>query len=421
MLGIRSAFSRWGRSRSAKEQEWRARGAAVLVQPWAPYLWNAEPLRDVMPWYFARGQGQRLWDEDGREFVDLEMGLGPVLLGYDHPVVREALYAHARTPAVTTLLHRTEVQVAELLTEMIPSAELVVFGKNGSDACTAAARVARAATGRKVILSCGFHGIYDWFIADIMPSVGVIPGAGYTKPFPFNDVAALETLADEHAHDLAAIMLDPANRDVPQPGYLQEVRRIADKHNALLIFDEIITGFRVHRGGAQTVYGVTPDLTCLGKALANGLPLSALVGRKDVMQLVNTVFYALTYQHDSVALAVSLACLRYYRDHDVAGEVTRRGEMLRRLFDDACAAAGLPGRAVGLPGRLDLDLGPWWMETTHQQRIVFARGLLERGVLPVRVACACEQLTDQDLERVQLAFKHGCTLVARSLEGAGSP
>lgn len=417
MLGIRSALRRWT-GRPTSEQVWRTRGAKVLVQPWAPYLWNVEPLRDVMPWYFARGQGQRLWDEDGRDFVDLEMGLGPVLLGYDHPVVREALRKHARTPAVTTLLHRTEVEVAELLTDMIPSAELVVFGKNGSDACTAAARVARAATGRKVILSCGFHGIYDWFLGDIMPGDGVIPGAGYTKPFPFNDVAAVEALADEHSRDLAAIMLDPANRDLPQPGYLQALRRIADKHGALLIFDEIITGFRVHTGGAQTVYGVTPDLTCLGKALANGLPLSALVGRKDVMQLVNKVFYALTYQHDSVALAVSRACLRYYRDHPVAEEVTRKGEILRRLFEEAAAAAGLPGRGVGLAGRLDLDLGPWWSQSTHDQRIVFARGLLEQGVLPVRVACTSEGMTDQDLERVQRAFKHGCEKVARFRESA---
>jgi acetylornithine/succinyldiaminopimelate/putrescine aminotransferase len=268
--------------------------------------------------------------------------------------VREALYEHARTPAVTTLLHRTEVEVAELLTEMIPSAELVVFGKNGADACTAAARVARAATGRKVILSNGFHGMHDWFIAALGPSEGVIPGAGYLKPFPFNDVAALEALANAHADDLAAIMIEPAYRELPQPGYLQAVRRIADRHGALLIFDEIITAFRVHRGGAQAVYGVTPDLTCVGKALANGLPLSALLGRRDVMQFVNRVFYALTFQHDSVALAVSRACLRYYRDHDVAGTVTRKGEILRRLYDEAPAAAGLPGRGVGLPGRLDI-------------------------------------------------------------------
>src|SRR5262245_57936579 len=124
MLGIRSALRRFTRRGPTKEQAWRARGAAVLAQPWAPYLWNVEQLRDVMPWYFARGQGARLWDEDGRDFVDLEMGLGPVLLGYNHPVVCEALYQHADTPAVTTLLHRTEVEVAELLTEMLPSAEL---------------------------------------------------------------------------------------------------------------------------------------------------------------------------------------------------------------------------------------------------------------------------------------------------------
>ncbi len=408
----------WPRGRVAGAQEWRARGSAVLVQPYAPCLWHTKGLRDEAPWYFARGEGARLWDDDGREFIDLEMGLGPVLLGYDHPIVREALRRHASTPAVTTLLHRSEVEVAELLVEMIPSAELVVFGKNGSDACTAAARVARAATGRSIILSSGFHGIHDWFIVDYYyPSEGLVPAfGGYLKNFAFNDADGLAKLAEAHAGDVAAIMLDPANREVPRDGFLQEVRRIADRHGALLIFDEVLTAFRVHRGGGQALYGVTPDLTCVGKALANGLPLSALVGRSDIMQAVNRIFYALTFQHDSVALAVSRACLQYYRDHDVAGEVARKGEILRGLFDEAAAAAGLSGRAVGLASRLDLDFWPVGPVTTLDQQVVFGRALLERGVLPVRVALPCELLTDADLEKVQHAFAHGCKQVARYLD-----
>ena len=347
------------------------------------------------------------------------MGLGPVLLGYDHPVVRRALRRHARVPAVTTLNHQAEVEVAELLVEMIPSAELVVFGKNGSDACTAAARVARAVTGRSIILSSGFHGIHDWFIADVYPSEGLVPSfAGYVKNFAFNDADGLAKLAEAHAGDVAAVMLDPANREVPRDGFLQEVRRIADAHGAILIFDEVLTAFRLHRGGGQTLYGVTPDLTCVGKALANGLPLSALVGRSDLMQAVDRIFYALTFQHESVALAVASACLRYYRDHDVAGEVARKGEILRSLFNDASAAAGLSGRAVGLAARLELDFWPVGSATTLDQQIVFWRALLERGVLPVRVALPCELLSDADLEQVRDAFDHGCRQVARYLDGA---
>jgi glutamate-1-semialdehyde 2,1-aminomutase len=324
-------------------------------------------------------------------------------------------------PVVGTLLHPSEVEVAELLVEMVPSAELVVFGKNGSDACTAAARVARAATGRNIILSSGFHGIHDWYIADCYPSPGLVPSfAGYVKNFAFNDLDGLTRLAEAHAGDIAAIMLDPANRETPRDDFLPGVRRIADAHGALLIFDEVLTGFRLHRGGGQALYGVTPDLTCLGKSLANGLPLSALVGRADLMQWVDRIFYGMTYQHDSVALAVSSACLRYYRDHDVAGEVARKGEMIRGLFNDASAAAGLIGRGVGPPSRFELDFWPVGSATTFDQQVVFFRALVERGVLPVRVVLPCELLTDADLEQVQRAFTHGCKEVARYLDRAGA-
>ena len=411
-----SALRRW-LGRDDCEGPLRRRAEAVLAQPWAPFLWNNEPLRDVMPWYFARGEGARLWDENGREFIDLELGLGPTLLGHGHPVVREALREHAGQPIVTSLLHRYEVEVAELLLALFPGAQRVVFGKNGSDACTGAVRIARAMTGRNFILCHGYHGWHDWFCADMGDLPGMVPGfAGYTRQFlPFNDVAALEALAEEHSWNLAAIMMEPAYRHLPEPGYLQAVRRIADKHGALLIFDEMITAFRLHRGGAQAVYGVTPDLTCVGKSLANGMPLSAIMGRKEVMEYVNQIFYGMTFQHDSVALAVSRACLQHYRDHDVAGTVARRGEQLRRMFDDAAAAAGLTGRAVGLAARLDLDFTPVGRLGIHEQRQVFARETIRHGILPVRVAFPCEMLTDADMEQVQGAFARGFRTLARAL------
>jgi glutamate-1-semialdehyde aminotransferase len=268
-----------------------------------------------------------------------------------------------------------------------------------------------------MILCHGYHGWHDWFAADMGQLPGMVPGfSGYTKQFvPFNDVAVLEALADEHSRDLAAIMMEPAYRHLPQEGYLQAVRRIADKHGALLIFDEMVTAFRMHRGGAQTVYGVTPDLTTVGKSLANGMPLSALIGRKDVMEYVNKIFYGMTFQHDSVALAVSRACLQYYRDHDVAADVNRKGEKLRQIFDGASAAAGLTGRGVGMAARMDLDFTPVGPLGIHEQRQIFARETIKHGVLPVRVALPCEMLTDDDLEKVQRAFISGCRKVARAL------
>lgn len=413
----RSWLRWWPSGRDERAQDWRDRAAAVLAQPYAASLWHYPTFRADAPWYFARGAGARLWDHDGREFLDLEMGLGPVLLGYDHPVVRRALRRHARLPVMGTLLHPSEVEVAELLVAMVPSAERVVFGKNGADACTAAARVARAATGRHVILSSGYHGMHDWYVADCWPGPGLVPSfAGYVKQFAFNDLEGLARLAEAHAGDVAAIMLDPANRETPRDDFLPGVRRIADAHGALLVFDEVLTGFRFHRGGVQALCGVTPDLTCLGKAIANGLPLSALVGRADLMQAIDRVFYGLTYQHESVSLGVAAACLRYYRDHDVAGRVARHGEIIRGLFDEAAAAVGLRGRGVGPPARFELDFPPVGFANTVEQQLIFFRACLERGVLPVRVVMPCERLTDADFAQVRDAFGHGCRAVARFLD-----
>lgn len=415
MTGAR--FRWWRRGADGGARAWRERAAAVLAQPYAASLWHYPTFRAEAPWYFARGRGARLWDHDGRELLDLEMGLGPVLLGYDHPAVRRAMRRSRRLPVMGTLLHTSEVEVAERIVEMVPSAERVVFGKNGADACTAAARIVRAATGRHVILSSGYHGMHDWYIADCYPGPGLVPSfAGYVKNFAFNDLDGLAQLAERHAGEVAAIMLDPANRETPRDDFLPGVRRIADAHGALLVFDEVLTGFRFHRGGAQALYGVTPDLTCLGKSIANGYPLSALAGRADLMQVVDRVFYGLTYQHESVSLTAASACLRYYGEHDVAGRVARHGETIRRLFDDAAARVGLRGRGVGPPARFELDFPPVGWANTVEQQLIFFRACLERGVLPVRVVLPCEMLTDADLAQVQVAFEHGCGAVARYLD-----
>jgi glutamate-1-semialdehyde aminotransferase len=420
MFKVRSWFRALSSETDTTDEEWRKRGNAVLAQPYPPGLWQFPDLRQRTPWYFESANGARVRDHDGREFIDLEMSLGPILLGYNHPVVTDALQKHAHTAALTSLLHRTEVEVAELLVEMIPSAETVVFGKNGSDACAAAARIARAATGRNLILTCGFHGVYDWFLADIYPGRGLVPPSGLVKAFALNNLKKLERLANEHSQDLAAIMIDPANQAVPTREFLEGAQRIAKQHGALLIFDEIFTAFRVHPGGAQKLYDVTPDLTCVGKALANGLPLSALVGRRDIMQHVDEVFYALTFQHESVALSASLACLRYYQANDVSGDVARKQATLRELYDQAAASAGLRARAKIVLGRTGLGFMPEGNISVQEQLTVFGNAVLERGLLPFRIMLPCEGLTEADIEQCGIAFNHACQTLARMIDKNGT-
>ena len=242
-------------------------------------------MRGFAPKYLVRGQGSHVWDADGNEYIDYPMGLGPVTLGHAHPEVNAAIAAQLAHGNCFSLMHPLEVELAERIRRIVPCAEQVRFGKNGSDATAACVRAARAKTGRAHILRCGYHGWQDW---SIDASYGVrAPKAcpaevmALTTSFPYNDLPALERL------------LGPQRRWPPsswsrwrpslrQPGYLAGVRELATRHGAVLVFDEVITGFRYARGGAQEYFGVTPDLAAMGKGVANGQPLSIVCGRRDV-------------------------------------------------------------------------------------------------------------------------------------------
>ena len=238
---------------------------------------------DVFPRFAVSAQGCRLVDSRGRTFVDWVNGGGPVLLGYSHHAVTEAINRQMADTAGPTLslTHPIEVEVASLLTELVPCAEMVAFGKNGSDAVTAAVRIARAVTGREVLLHYGGHGFHDWFVSVYgVPGVPTMLGS-LVHPFPYNDLNALATLFDLFRGKVAAVVMEPVTTLLPERGYLEGVRDLAHANGALLIFDEMVTAFRLAPGGAQERFGVEPDLTALGKAIANGMPLSAVVGKRE--------------------------------------------------------------------------------------------------------------------------------------------
>ncbi|MCL6648799.1 MAG: aminotransferase class III-fold pyridoxal phosphate-dependent enzyme, partial [Chloroflexi bacterium] len=231
-------------------------------------------VQGVAPVYLERGAGSHVWDVDGNEYIDYPMALGPVILGHNEPAVTAAAIAQLERGIAFSLPHPLELELAELLVEVIPCAEMVRFGKNGSDATSGAIRAARALTGRDLIACCGYHGWQDWFIGTTSRSRGV-PAAvrALTRVFRYNDLASLEQVFAEHPGQVAAVILEPVGVVPPQPGFLEGVRELAHRHGALLIFDEVVTGFRLALGGAQQLFGVTPDLACFGKALGNGFPV----------------------------------------------------------------------------------------------------------------------------------------------------
>ena len=341
----------------------------------------------VSPYFAAKAKGAVFWDEDGHSYVDFCNALCAVTLGYADPDVNAAAIAQIAEGSVFSLSHRLEAEVAERICAMVPCAEAVRFGKNGSDATSGAIRVARAYTGRDRVLTCGYHGWQDWSIGATARHKGVPKAVReLTTTFPYNDLAALEALLFAHTGEVAAIIMEPMNVTAPAPGYLQGVRRLADRHGVVLIFDETITGFRLDKGGAQALFGVTPDLATFGKGLANGFPLSAVVGKKALMAEMEEVFFSFTMGGEAVSLAAAKAVLDKLEREPVIQTLRIRGAEVMAEVERLLVATGAGGfiTTSGDPTWNFLNFAPpadvdvWALKTLFLQE-VFARGLYTLG------------------------------------------
>ena len=304
------------------------------------------------PLFLDSGKGGRVTDVDGNSYVDLVCGLLPVTLGYCDPDVDRAIGDQLAKGISLSLATRLEAELAERLVEIIPCAEMVRFGKNGTDATSAIVRLARAATGRDRIAVCGYHGWQDWYIGATTRHLGVPQAVrDLTHLFPYGDLAALEDLLESRKDEFALVMMEPANAVAPPDGYLQGMCDLAHKHGALFAFDEIITGFRFALGGAQELFGVTPDLASFGKGMANGMPISAVVGRADIMRLMEDIFFSGTFGGEALSLAASIATIDKMKDQNVITRLWDTGGALangvrelahRHGLDDVVTLAGFP-------------------------------------------------------------------------------
>lgn len=341
----------------------------------------------VSPYFITRGEGSRVWDVDGNEYIDFVSSLCSITLGYNHPAVNAEVTQQLASGVIFSLPHPIEAEVAEAICDMVPCAELVRFGKNGSDATSGAIRVARAFTGRDHVAVCGYHGWQDWYIGATARNLGVPQATReLTHTFPYNDLAALESLLQSQRDGFAAVILEPMNVTPPAPGYLEGVKALAHKHGALLVFDETITGFRYANGGAQELFGVTPDLATFGKGLANGFPVSAVAGRRDVMKLMEEVFFSFTFGGETLSLAAARATLRTLREEPVVQTLAARGTQLMEglaaiirdaKLDDVFGACGHPSWSFltmkDARGANSFEIKTLWMQEMHQ------RGFLSVG------------------------------------------
>ncbi len=335
--------------------------------------WHYQPTRGISrgaagrryPVFASRAKGCRLWDASGREYIDYVMGWGSTLLGYaDDRVQRAVAEAVEWTAPVIPYPHVYEMDVAQMICEDFPSAEMVIFGKNGSDVCTLAARTARVLTARKTILFCGYHGWQDGWVEHFgFDRTGVPPrSVPLTYRFQFNNYDDFDRLYRQHRSDLAAVMLEPSGpmgddgihfgEDADRE-FLQRIAGAARNAGALLIFDEIVTGYRYPGGSVQKATGVVPDMTCLGKALASGMPLSALAGRADVFkQGLPRTWYGPTFKWEIYSFAAARAAIPIYRQEPVAERVWEHGRRLKEGINRACREAGLAAECKGPPFRV---------------------------------------------------------------------
>lgn len=321
------------------------------------------------PLFLQSGRGCRVTDVDGNSYIDYVLGLLPVILGYCDPDVDAAIRAQLDEGITFSLAHPKEVELAEVLTEIIPCAEMVRYGKNGSDVTTGAVRLARAHTGRSKIAICGYHGWHDWYIGTTTRRIGV-PDAvrALSATFPYNDAAALEKLLAAEPDGYAAIILEADGVQQPAPGFLARLRELATHYGVVLVFDEIITGFRLHMGGAQAHYGVTPDLACFGKSMGNGMPIAALVGKREIMRKVEDIFFSTTFGGEVLSIAAALATIEKLKRENVIARLWARGDKLRDSANATLRQRGL-GEFVSFGGE------GWW------PRIKMGGGPVEANLL----------------------------------------
>jgi glutamate-1-semialdehyde 2,1-aminomutase len=333
----------------------------------------------VAPKYLARGKGARVWDVDGNEFIDMTMAVGPVVLGYGHPSVDRAITEQLQQGITFSLMHPLEVEVAELIRRVVPGADAVRFSKTGCDVTTAAVRLARAFTGRDKVLCCGYHGWHDWYIGTSPRKAGVpLAVQNLTEAFPYNDLFSLmEVLNDQ----VAAVILEPTIFEAPDNEFLRALKRGCEAAGALLIFDEMWTGFRVALGGAQQRYDVTADLACFSKAVANGMPLSVLTGRADVMRLLEEdVFFFTTFGGEALSLAAAKATIEDIRELEVPAKLEYSGTQLQQGYNHLASKKGLATKASGLPCRSIVTFDASAADPLLQKSLV-QQELIRHGVL----------------------------------------
>ncbi|OUU62608.1 MAG: aspartate aminotransferase family protein [Alphaproteobacteria bacterium TMED62] len=306
------------------------------------------------PMFFEKAKGCYVYDVDGNKYIDYLLALLPIILGYKDNDVDRAVKKQINKGVIFSMSHPIEIELAEKLNTIIPYAEMVRFGKNGSDVLSAAIRLARAYTKKDLVLVSGYHGWHDWFIGSTSRNAGVPKEVRrLTKNFKFNDIENLTYNIKKYNNKIAAVVIEPDGYSPPNKNFLKELKKICRKNGILIIFDEIVCGFRTSLGGASEKFNIKPDLGCFGKSLGNGYPISAIVGKKKIMNLMKDVFVSGTYAGETLSMAAALATLNKIEKLNVPEKLSVLGKKLKKLTNRKI-------RDIELNDYIEFAGNDWW-------------------------------------------------------------
>ena len=386
-------------------------------------------LPEYWPAYYSKAKGVETWDLDGNKYVDMShCGVGTCVLGFADPDVEKAVVSAIQSGSMCTLNCPEEVELAELLCELHPWADMVRYGRCGGEAMAVAVRMARASTGRDKIAFCGYHGWHDWYLAANLAEDDVLDGhllpglepagvprglAGTMFPFRYNQIDELRAIVAEQGNELTAVVMEPARSRGPAPGFLEEIREIATQIGAVLIFDEVTSGWRLTTGGVHLVYGVMPDMAVFAKAMGNGYPMAAVIGIEDVMQAAQSSFISSTYWTERIGPAAALATIKKHWRCNVSDHLVATGERVQTGWKQAAERAGLKISVSGIPPLSHLKFE---YENGQAASTLFTQLMLESGFLASTSFYASYAHQDHHINRYLEAVDETLALIAKAIE-----
>jgi glutamate-1-semialdehyde 2,1-aminomutase len=418
--------------RFCESRRLQARSQAIIPGGAHTYAKGDDQYPEQAPGFIVRGKGCHVWDVDGNEFIEYGMGLRAVTLGHAFEPVVQAAQKQMELGVNFTRPAKIELHAAEALLDVIGGAEMVKFAKNGSDVTTAAVKLARAFTGRDLITICGdqpFFSTDDWFIGTTELNAGIPEAISkLTLKFRYNDLASLRELFDRYPNQIACVVMEAETVTPPEPGFLSQVKELCEQRGAVLIFDEIITGFRWHLGGAQKFHRVVPHLSTFSKALGNGFAIAALVGKREIMRLggldhdqPRVFLLSTTHGAETHALAAALETMRVYREQGVVEVLWKQGERLRSLVKQSIEENRLQGffEVLGRPCNLVFATLDEHGKPSQFYRTLFLQELIRRGVIAPSFVLSFSH-SDADLDRTAEAVYAAHVIYRKALdEGIG--